>query len=69
MVKKYFGPLKIQVIVLNKLKSRGILASGLSVCGFPTLFTTLSHNLIKGKLTEFIEQTFNRDGSLCFGVL
>ena len=28
------------------------------------LITTLSHNLIKEKLTELIEQTFNREGSL-----
>ena len=31
---------------------------------FSTLYTTLPHNLIKEKLTEFIEQTFNREGSL-----
>ena len=28
------------------------------------LYTTLPHNLIKEKLTELIEQTFNREGSL-----
>ena len=28
------------------------------------LYTTLPHNLIKDKLTELIEQTFNREGSL-----
>ena len=27
-------------------------------------YTTLPHNLIKEKLTELIEQTFNREGSL-----
>ena len=27
-------------------------------------FSTLPHNLMKEKLTESIEQTFNRDGSL-----
>ena len=31
---------------------------------FSTLYTTLPHNLIKEKLTELIEQTFNRVGSL-----
>ena len=31
---------------------------------FSTLYTTLPHNLIKEKLTELIEQTFNREGSL-----
>ena len=46
------------------MKSRGFLASGLSKYEFSTLYTTLPHNLIKEKLTELIEQTFNRVGSL-----
>ena len=46
------------------LKSRGFLASGLSTYDFSTLYTTLPHNLIKEKLTELIEPTFNREGSL-----
>ena len=50
--------------ILNKLKSIGFLASGLSTYHFSTLYTTLPHNLIKEKLTELIEQTFNREGSL-----
>ena len=50
--------------ILNKLKPRGFLASGLSTYDFSTLYTTLPHNLIKEKLTELIEQTFNREGSL-----
>ena len=50
--------------IFNKLKSRGFLASGLSKYDFSTLYTTFSHNLIKEKLTELIEQTFNREGSL-----
>ena len=45
------------------MKSRGFLASGLSTYDLSTLYTTLPHNLIK-KLTELIEQTFNRKGSL-----
>ena len=49
---------------LNKLKSRGFLASGLSTYDFSTFYTTLPHNLIKDKLTELTEQTFNREGSL-----
>ena len=43
---------------------RGFLASGFSTYDFSTLYTTLTHNLIKEKLTELIEQTFNREGSL-----
>ena len=50
--------------ILNKLKSRGFLASGLSTYDFSTLYTTLPHNLIKEKLTELIEQISNREGSL-----
>ena len=45
-------------------KSRGVLASGLSTIDFSTLYTTLPHNLTKEKLTELIEQTFNRERSL-----
>ena len=36
----------------------------MSTYDFSTLFTTFPHNLIKEKLTELIEQTFNREGSL-----
>ena len=46
------------------MKSRGFLASGLSTYDFSTLYTTLPHNQIKEKLTELIEQTFDREGSL-----
>ena len=46
------------------ISSRGFLAFGLSPYDFSTLYTTLPHNLIKEKLTELIEQTFNREGSL-----
>ena len=48
----------------NIAKSRGFLASVLSTYDFSTLYTTLPHNLIKEKLTELIEQTFNREGLL-----
>ena len=46
------------------MKSRGFPASGLSTYDFSTLYITLPQNLIKEKLTELIEQTFNREGSL-----
>ena len=36
----------------------------MSTYDFSTLYTTLPHNLIKEKLTELNEQTFNRKGSL-----
>ena len=64
------GPVKIFLIyqtscqVLNKLKSRGICASSLSTYDFSTKYTTLSHNLIRDKLVDLIERTFQREGSL-----
>ena len=64
MVKNYFGLLKIQVKFLINWKSRGFLASDLSTYDFSTLYTALPHNLIKEKLKELIEQTFNSGGSL-----
>ena len=56
----------VDFIILWHMKSRGFLASGLclSTYDFSTLYTTLPHNLIKAKLTELIEQTFNREGLL-----
>ena len=36
----------------------------MSTYDFSTFYTTLPHNLIKEKLTELIEQTFHREGSL-----
>ena len=50
--------------ILNKLKSRGFLASSLSTYDFSTLYTTLPHILIKVKLTYLIEQTFNSESSI-----
>ena len=60
--KNLFWSIKNSGEILNKLKSRGFLASGLSTYDFSTLYTTLPHDLIKDKLTELIEQTFNREG-------
>ena len=62
--KKLFWSIKNSGEILNKLKSRGFLASGCLHNDFSTLYTTLPHNLIKEILTELIEQTFNREGSL-----
>ena len=45
--KKLFWSIKNSGEILNKLKSRGFLASGLSTCDFSTLYTSLPYNLIK----------------------
>ena len=64
MVKKLFWSIKKSSEILNKLKSKGFLASSVSTYDFSTLNTTLLHNLFKEKLTELIEQTTNREDSL-----
>ena len=64
MVVKLFWYIKNSGEILDKLKSKGFLASSLSTYDFSTRYTTLPLNPIKGKLTEFIEQIFNREGSL-----
>ena len=46
------------------LNCRGFRASSLSTYDFSTLYTTLPHNLIKDKLVDLIERTFQREGSL-----
>ena len=38
--------------ILNKLKSKGFLASSVSIYDLSTLYTTLPHNLIKEKIAE-----------------
>ena len=63
-VKIFFGESIIHVRYLNKLKSRGFLASSLSSYDFSTLYTTLPHNLIKDKLVDLIDRTFQRESSL-----
>ena len=58
--KSFFWSIKNSGEILNKLKSRGFLASGLSTYDFSTLYTTLPHNLINEKLTELIEHLTER---------
>ena len=62
--KNLFWSIKNSCEVLNKLKSRGFRASSLSTYDFSTLYTILPHNLIKDKLVDLIERTFQREGSL-----
>ena len=62
--KNLFWSIKNSCEVLNKLKSRGFHASSLSTYNFSTLYATLPHNLIKDKLVDLIERTFQKEGSL-----
>ena len=62
--KNLFWSIKNSCEVLNKLKSRGFRASSLSTYDLSTLYTTLPHNLIKDKLVDLIEITFQTEGSL-----
>ena len=66
IVQIYFGLSMINNSgeIINKLKSRGFQASSLTTYQFSTLYTTKPHNLIKEKLTELTEQTFNIENSL-----
>ena len=59
-----FWSIKNSGEVLNKLKSRGFRAASLSTHDFPILYTKLPHNLIKEKLIDLIERTFQKEGSL-----
>ena len=43
--------------------ARDFNATSLSTYDFSTLYTTLPHNLIKDKLIDLIESTFQREGS------
>ena len=54
-VKIYFGLLKIQVKILDKLKARDFNPTSLSTYDFSTLYTTLPANLIKDKIIGLIE--------------
>ena len=49
--------------ILDKLKARDFNATSLSTYDFSTLYTSLPHNLIKDKLIDLIERTFQREGS------
>ena len=60
LVKIYFGLLKIQVKFWINLKLEISMRPVCLLTIFSTLYTTLPHNLIKDKLIDLIERTFNR---------
>ena len=61
--KNLFWSIKNSGEILDILKARDFNATSLSTYDFSTLYTTLLHNLIKGEIIDFIEITFNREGS------
>ena len=58
-----FWSIKNSGDIFDKLKARDFNGNKLSTYDFSTLYTTLPHNLIKDKLMNLIERTFNREGS------
>ena len=64
--KNLFWSIKNSGEILDKLKARDFNATSLSSYDFSTLYTTLPHNLIKDKLIDLIEKTFQREGSPYF---
>ena len=61
--KNLFWSIKNSGEILDKLKARDFNATSLSTYDFSTLYTTLLYNLIKDKLIDLIERTFQREGS------
>ena len=62
--KNLFWSIKHSGEILDKLKAREISMRPFCLLMIlSTLYTTLTHNLIKDKLIDLIERTFNREGS------
>ena len=64
--KNLFSSIKYSGEILDKLKARDFNATSLSTYDFSTHYTTLPRHLIKDKLTDLIERTFQREGSPYF---
>ena len=63
--KSLFWSIKTSGEIIDKLKARDFNATCFSTYDFSTLYTTLPHNLIKDKLIDLIERTFQSKGSPC----
>ena len=63
--KNLFWSIKNSGEILDKLKARDFNATSLSTYDFSTLYTTLPHGLIRDKLIDLIERSFQREGSPC----
>ena len=61
--KNLFWSIKNSGEIIDKLKAREFNVTCLSTYDFSTPYTTLPHNLIKDKLIDLIENTFQREGS------
>ena len=61
--KNLFWSIKISGEILDTLKARDFNATSSSTYDFSTIYTTLPHYLIKDKLIDLIERTFQREGS------
>ena len=61
--KNLFWSIKNSSEILDKLKARDFNATSLSTYDFSTLFNSLPHNLIKDKLIDLVDRTFQREGS------
>ena len=61
--KTLFWSIRNSSEILDKLKVGDFNATSLSTYDFSTLYTTLPHNLVKDKLIDLIDRTFNKEGS------
>ena len=61
--KNLFWSIKNSGEILDRTKARDFNATNLSTYDFSTLYTTLPHNLIKDKLIDLFERTFQTEGS------
>ena len=57
----YFWSIKNSTEILNKLITIGFQALTISTYDFPTLYTTLPHNLIRNQLVDLVENTYKRE--------
>ena len=61
--KNLFWSIKTSGEILDKLKAIDFIAISLSTFDFSTLYTNLPHILIKDKLIDLIERTFQGESS------
>ena len=61
--KNLFWSIKNSGEIIDTLKASDLNTSSLSTHYFSTLYTTSPHDLIKNTLIDYIEKTFNREGS------